>query len=130
MFLRGGAEGIETISQPTYQASMFDLLSAYARQRQKTAVSRVVLKQRTVWSLAEAREALERLAGVAAEWTVLDDFLLQYCADMQTARTVRASSFSASLEMVREGQLDIRQDRPFAPLWVRRKAPQPAEGVF
>jgi len=124
MFLRGGPEGLETISQANYHASLFDLLSAYARQRAKTAVSRVVLKQRNVWSLAEAREALERLAGVAAEWTVLDDFLLQYCVDLQTARTVRASSFSASLEMVREGHLDIRQDRPFAPLWLRRRAPQ------
>ncbi len=126
MFLRGGPEGIETISQATYQASLFDLLAAYARQRQKTATSRVVLKQRTVWSLAEARDALERLAGFAAEWTVLDDFLLQYCSDMQTARTVRASSFCASLEMVREGRFDIRQDGPFAPLWLRKRA-APAE---
>lgn len=125
-FLRGGPEGLQTVSQANYQASLFDLLSAYARQRQKTAISRVVLKQRTVWSLAEAREALERLAGVAAEWTVLDDFLLQYCVDMQTARTVRASSFSASLEMVREGHFDIRQDRPFAPLWLRRRPPRTA----
>ncbi len=125
-FLRGGPEGLQTVSQANYQASLFDLLSAYARQRHKTAISRVVLKQRTVWSLAEAREALERLAGVAAEWTVLDDFLLQFCVDMQTARTVRASSFSASLEMVREGHLDIRQDQPFAPLWLRRRTAQAA----
>ena len=133
MFMRGGPEGIETISQPKYQAKLFDLLSAYARQRQKSVTSRVVLKQRTVWSLAEAREALERLAGVAAEWTVLDDFLLHYCADMQTARTVRASAFSASLEMVREGRFDIRQDRPFAPLWMRRRSSdqeEPNAGLF
>lgn len=124
MFLRGGPEGIETISQPQYQAKLYDLLAAYARQRQKSASARVVLRQRAVWSLAEAREALERLAGVAGEWTVLDDFLLHYCVDMQTARTVRASAFSASLEMVREGRFDIRQDRAFAPLWVRRRAPE------
>jgi segregation and condensation protein A len=127
MFLRGGPEGVETISHPKFQASLYDLLSAYARQRQKTATSRVVLRQRTVWSLAEARDALERLIGVATEWTVLDDFLLHYCVDMQTARTVRASAFTASLEMVREGRFDIRQDRHFAPLWVRRRAPAQAE---
>jgi segregation and condensation protein A len=125
MFLRGGPEGIETISQPKYEAKLYDLLAAYARQRQKSATARVVLKQRNVWSLAEARDALERLAGVALEWTVLDDFLLQYCADMQTARTVRASAFTASLEMVREGRFDMRQDRPFAPLWVRRRPAEP-----
>ena len=121
MALRGGAEGIETVATPQWNASIFDLLSAYARQRQKQALSRVTLRQRAVWSLAEAREALERLSGMAQEWTVLDDFLLQYCVSPEVARTVRASSFSASLELVREGFLDLRQDRAFAPIWVRQK---------
>lgn len=121
MFLRGGPEGIETTIAPSYQASLFDLLSAYARQRQKHAQAKVTVRQRAVWSLAEAREVLERLAGVAAQWTVLDDYLLRYCVDILTARTVRASAFSASLEMVREGRFDIRQDRPFAPIWLRRR---------
>jgi segregation and condensation protein A len=123
IFLRGGPEGIETVTSSNYHASLYDLLSAYARQRQKSAQSRVTLRQRTVWSLAEAREALERLAGVAVEWTVLDDYLLRYCVDLPTARTVRASAFTASLEMVREGLFDMRQDRAFAPIWVRRRAP-------
>ena len=121
MALRGGAEGIETVATPQWQASIYDLLSAYARQRQKQALSRVTLRQRTVWSLAEAREALERLSGMAQEWTVLDDYLLEYCVSPEIARTVRASSFSASLELVREGRLDLRQDRAFAPIWLRRR---------
>ncbi len=125
MAMRGGGEGIETIATPQWQASIFDLLSAYARQRQKQALSKVTLKQRHVWSLAEAREALERLSGMAREWTVLDDYLLQYCVSPEVARTVRASSFSASLELVREGRLDLRQDRAFAPIWVRRKEEMP-----
>lgn len=120
--LRGGGEGIETIADPRWQATLHDLLSAYARQRQKNALSRVTLARRTVWSLEDARATLERLTGIASEWTVLDDFLLDYCVTPEMARTVRASSFSASLEFVREGKLDIRQDRPFAPLWVRRRS--------
>jgi segregation and condensation protein A len=125
MALRGGGEGIETVNTPQWNATIYDLLSAYARQRQKQALSRVTLKQRMVWSLAEAREALERLSGMAQEWTVLDDFLLEYCVSPEVARTVRASSFSASLELVREGRLDLRQDRAFAPIWVRRKHAEP-----
>ncbi|MFV0279955.1 MAG: segregation and condensation protein A [Rhodoblastus sp.] len=130
MAMRGGGEGIETVNSPQWQASIFDLLSAYARQRQKAALSRVTLKQRHVWSLAEARETLERLSGMALEWTVLDDYLLQYCVSPEVARTVRASSFCASLELVREGRLDIRQDRAFAPIWLRRRdARAPAASV-
>lgn len=120
VFLRGAAEGIDTSRGSRFQATLYDLLSAYARQRQKTAISRVTLRQRAVWSLAEAREALERLVGTAVEWMVLDDYLLQFCHDAPTARTVRASAFSATLELVREQRVELRQDRPFAAIWVKR----------
>jgi segregation and condensation protein A len=124
MFLRGAGERIETTLSTNFRANLFDLLTAYARQRQKSVISKVTLRQRSVWSLAEAREALERLAGAALEWTVLDDFLLQFCVDPATARTVRASAFSASLEMVREGRFHMRQDQAFSAIWVRRREPE------
>jgi segregation and condensation protein A len=125
LFLRGDPEGLDIVNAPLYQASLYDLLSAYARQRQKQALSLVSLKHRQVWSLADARELLERLVGVAMEWTALDDYLLSWGATPAQARTMRASTFSASLEMVREGLIDLRQDSAFAPLWVRRKQEPP-----
>jgi len=129
MFLRGAAEGVEISTRPKFEAELYDLLTAYARQRQKTAVTQVTLGQRAVWSLAEAREALDRLVGLALEWVALDDFLIQYCLDAPTARTVRASAFSASLEMAREGRIVLRQDRAFAPLWVKRGETPPLAGA-
>ncbi|QRG05145.1 segregation/condensation protein A [Xanthobacter dioxanivorans] len=109
-----------------YTATLYDLLTAYARQRQTQVLSHVTLKTRAVWSLAEARARLERLLGAEAvgAWMRLDQFLLDYMTEPGQRATVLASSFSASLEMVREGTLDIRQDAPFAPLWLR---PRPAE---
>jgi segregation and condensation protein A len=125
MFLRGEPEGISIVRRPHYQASLYDLLTAYARQRQRHALARVSVKNRIVWSLAEARVALERFAGIALEWRILDEYLCAYCTTPELARTVRASTFSASLEMVREGHLDIRQDHAFAPLWVRARPAEP-----
>ncbi len=125
-FLHGAPEGISIQRHSQFSTSMFDLLNAYARQRQKQALSRVTLKQRVVWSMTEARAAVERIAGVALEWQILDVFLLEYCVTPELRRTVRASSFSATLEMVREGHIDLRQDRPFAPLWIRRRVEAPA----
>lgn len=125
LFNRGAPEGLDIVNAPLYQASLYDLLAAYARQRQKQALSLVSVKHRQVWSLAEAREALERLVGQAMEWTALDDYLIAWIATPEQRRTVRASTFSASLEMVREGLIDLRQDRAFAPLWVRRKQEPP-----
>jgi segregation and condensation protein A len=103
-----------------YTATLYDLLSAYARQRQRQALSAVTLPKRTVWSLAEARDALFRLVGVAGEWTCIDQFLLEYVVEPAMRATVFASSFSASLEMVREGRIEIQQESAFAPIWMRR----------
>jgi segregation and condensation protein A len=122
VFARGEPQPIGIRKTTEWQASLYDLLSAYARQRQKNAITRFVVERRVVWSLAQAREAIERLAGVALEWTVLDDYLLQW-AEPQMQRTVRASAFSAALEMVREGHVDLRQDAAFAPLWIKARKP-------
>ncbi|MFS8038043.1 segregation and condensation protein A [Xanthobacter sp. AM11] len=111
----------------TYTATLYDLLTAYTRQRQTKALSHVTLRTRAVWSLAEARARLERLMGAEAvgEWMRLDQFLLDYLAEPEQRATALASSFSASLEMVREGMLDIRQDAPFAPLWLKPRVADP-----
>ena len=66
VFGRGEPEPIADIKRPEWTATLYDLLSAYAAQRQKTALAHVRFAPRTVWSLAEAREALERLVGVVA----------------------------------------------------------------
>lgn len=118
-FARGAPEAIATSASVVYQATLYDLLSAYARQRQKHARAHLRLVARAVWSLAEAREALTRLLGQASEWTEFDSWLTAYGVEPKMRRTARASAFSASLEMVREGQIELRQDRAFAPLWAR-----------
>ena len=125
-FARGEPEAVAVTRRSEYDANLYDLLAAYARQRQKQARARVRLRRRVVWSLAEAREALGRLLGAAVEWIDMDRWLLAYCVDPAQRRTARASSFSASLEFVREGKLELRQDRAFAPIWARAR---PDDGI-
>jgi segregation and condensation protein A len=120
VFRRGQPEPIAHIKRPQWTATLYDLLSAYAQQRQRTALSHVLLAQRTVWSLAEAREAVERLIGQCTDWTRLDEYLISYVLDTSSARTVFASSFASTLELVREGLMEVQQQTAFAPLYVRR----------
>jgi segregation and condensation protein A len=126
VFSRGAPEPVEIRREALWEASLYDLLSAYGRQRQKRAASRVTMPQRQVWSLVEAREALQRLVGEARDWTALDAYLVRYMVAPQMRPTVLASALSATLEMAREGHLVLRQDEPFAPIWVRRRGDLPA----
>ena len=128
-FARGMPQPVVVQKTAEWQGTVYDLLSAYARQRQKTAMSRVQFKKRFVWSLVEAREALQKAVGRALDWTPLDSYLIHYMSELSMVTTVRASAFVATLEMVREGILDIRQDEPFAPLMLRAKPSPPAQTI-
>jgi segregation and condensation protein A len=121
IFARGLPEPIAEIKKPVWSATLYDLLTAYAGQRQKQARAYVRLPKRTVWSLAEARETLERMIGEITEWSVLDEYLIAYMVDPSHAATVRASSFAAALELVREGRIELHQQAAFAPLYGRKR---------
>jgi segregation and condensation protein A len=123
VFCRGMPEGVRTIREKQYTAQIYDLLQAYADQRVR-AVKRVhVVKARPVWSIKEARQRLEKLLGQSVgNWLQLGVFLERYLPATVDGRTVLASSLGATLEMAREGLLEIRQDGPYAPIYMRTRA--------
>src|SRR5262249_14352677 len=86
-------------------------------------------RKRTVWSLAEARETLERLLGQSPDWTRLDEYLISYVVEPSLAPTVFASSFASTLELVREGLMEVHQQGAFAPLYVRKRQSTANGGV-
>ncbi len=129
LFARGLPEGIRIVRSSVYQASIFDLLKAYADQRQRNAVTEVKWGGRIVWSIKQARDRLTSLLGSEPDWTVLDKFLEEYKPSPVLGRTVTASSFGATLELAREGYVELRQHQHFGPLyvkWLNRKADESA----
>jgi len=131
VFQRGQPEPIAEIKHPQWSATLYDLLSAYATRRQIQSRSVVRVPKRTVWSLAEAREALERLIGQSMDWSPLDRYLVAYLVEPGMIATVLASSFAAALELIREGRLEAHQQGAFSPLYLRKinnADGNPAEG--
>lgn len=120
VFRRGAPEMVIVDKTSLFQASLYDLLSAYTTQRQRTAVTQVEITSRTVWSLQEARDYLTGMIGEIDDWVALDQFLLRYLAAPDQRATVLASSFAASLELVREGKLEIKQHSAFEPIFMRK----------
>lgn len=120
VFPRGAPEALVVEKTSNFTASLYDLLTAYASQRQRQTLSHVTIARRRVWSLADARLILSRMIGKLADWTALDQYLIRYLSDPEERATAIASSFAACLEMVREGQLEIRQEGAFQPIYMRR----------
>ena len=121
VFARGMPEMVIVEKRNEYSASLYDLLTAYAVQRQRQAITNVRIAKRGVWSLKEARDILIRLIGEFRDWTALDQFLTQYLNSAEERSTAIASSFAATLELVREGAIEMRQQEAFAPLYLRNR---------
>ncbi len=123
IFPRGMPEGVKTIRERQYTAEIYDLLKAYSDQRSRRVVKRAhVVKRRQVWSIKEARTHLYRLVGQSTGgWVQLDFFLEQYLPSPELSKTAMAASFGATLEMARDGLVELQQAEPYAPIYLRRR---------
>lgn len=123
IFMRGQPEMMLVEQKKLYGATLYDLLAAYAGMRQRQAASHVEVGKRAVWSLKHARRVLlyflENMPD--SDWFAFDRCLADHVSAQEERLTAMASAFAASLEMVREGEMEIRQADAFAPLYMRSR---------
>ena len=121
VFNRGSPEPLIVDTKTEFADNLVDLIKAYATRRtQEFAHHEYHIARLPVWSIQEARTALESLIGKMDDWGRLDHWLVEYLVEPEKRRSVIASTFSASLELAREGTVEIRQEDAFRPIYMRR----------
>ena len=118
VFARGAPEGLKVIRKAAWQAELFDLIAAYGAVTARNKPVMHVVSRRPVMTLEAALQRVEAMLGHAMDWTALERFL-PATLDPQLARSSRASSFLAMLELAKQGRLELRQEGAFDTLWVR-----------
>ena len=118
VFPCGNPEGLRLIRQSAWQATPYDLFAAYGALKARTQPAMHIVVHRAVMALDEAILRVERMLGMAIEWTRIEAFV-PASLDLAYARSALASSFVAALELARQGRLELLQDAPFAALEVR-----------
>ena len=119
MFVRGTPEAVVVTRHHTYDLSMYDLLKAYAEHKTREAVADIHILKRNVFTLDQAISRLSDMLGLALDWTNLEQFMPTDIEDQQLVKSIKASMFSASLEMAKVGKADLVQKQIFGPLFVR-----------
>jgi segregation and condensation protein A len=122
VFARGKPEGVRVIRTPEWQADLYELLKAYSVQRVRgTFTEHYEVKKLPILAIEDARRRLENLIGAAMDWGRIDSFFPPDFGSGKKRRSALASTLSATLEMVKDGKLEIRQTGPFQPVYVRRR---------
>ena len=122
VFLRGRPEGLPNIDRPAYEASLYELLSAYAQGHRRRHTRVLTIEASSLYSLDEALRYLAGFVGHVPEWRELAAFLPDELRGAVYRRSVLAATFAATLELSRAGRVELRQDRAFGPLYLRSAA--------
>lgn len=121
-FARGAPETVARTRRIAWQAGLIDLMRAYAHVRTRDDFRPYAFDRRDVFTMEQALERVRRMIGFAGEWTDLAQFLpAGWDTGDSRTRSATAATFAATLELAREGRLEIRQGAPFAPISIRRR---------
>ena len=119
VFPRGVPEGLPLVSRFAYDATLYDLLKAYGDSRRRTVGGVLEIRAPELYSMDDALARLGKLLGRLPEWRTLMSFLPPNLRDGLVGRSAVASTFAASLELVRAGRAQLRQDVAFGPIYLR-----------
>ena len=123
VFVRGAPEGLRVDRRNRWQCSWFDLVRAYGDVKVRAQPVVHVVHDRPVMTLDSALSRVSAMLGVSLDWIELRDFLPPASqgewADPRLRRSALASSFVATLELARQGKIELDQSEAFAPLYVR-----------
>jgi len=122
IFARGIPEKVSRVKSVTYTANLLDLMQAYARLRTRDEFRPFTMDRDAVFTMEQALERMRGLVGYALDWTDIASYLPDgWGADPARRRSATAATFAASLELAKEGKVEIRQSDTFAPILLRKR---------
>lgn len=120
-FVRGEVEQLPVSTKIVYQVSLFELLKGYGDQKRRQTGDVLAIREREdIFSVEDALRRLQTLIGRTPDWTTLASYLPEGLRPGLNRRSAVATTFVATLELVKSGKAMVRQERPFGPIFVRR----------
>jgi segregation and condensation protein A len=121
-FVRGLTEDVQRRRTVNYSANLLDLMQGYARIRTKDDFRPFVMDRESVLTMEQALERLRRMIGFMGDWTDIASYLPDgWSENSKKLRSATASTFAASLELAKEGKIEIWQDSTFSPIQIRKR---------
>lgn len=125
IFARGEEEALTVKTDIEWTASLSDLLNAYSRIKTRDDYQPLHMKRAPVYSLDDAVKRLREMVGITVEWRVLATYIpSEWLSTPIRRKSALASHFSAMLELVKQGDAEIRQDDTFGPIQLRAARPE------
>lgn len=125
IYARGMPEGLKVETDVTWDIDLYDILKAYGDIRRRQDSTEYELPTFAIMSLGDALERLGKMLGGLPRngpysmWVSLMSMMPERIKDRLYARSSLASTFTAGLEMAKQGKVELKQDGAFRPIYLR-----------
>ena len=122
IFFRGIKEGIKKKNTPKYSLSLYELIKSYADFKKRQNFSSIEIKKLKTYTMEEAIKKITSMFEKLKDWCDIMDLIPKtFKIKKNLRRTGYAGSFVAGLELVREGDLLIKQKKLFDKVYLKTK---------
>ena len=117
---RGMKSGINSIYNSEYKVSLFDLLKSYSTVLMTKDYQKINIPRLPVFTTEDGIKTIKDFFGKLLDWKKLDDLIPKNFKKVKKyKRTGTAGIFAGSLELVKEGNLEIKQKGLFEDIYIK-----------
>ena len=123
VFYGGSFEGVNIKYNITYKASLFDILKTYSNLiNKKNQATRLSISLSELYSVDQAIQRIKSIFGTIKEWTNFMNLIPQFGKNTLVNKSSITSNFVASLELVKNGFVEVKQTETFGNIYIRSKS--------
>ena len=120
IYMRGIKGGIRSIYSTEYNLTLYEVLKAYSSIIMTKDFHRINIPKLPVFTTEDGIKRIKEFFGTLIEWKNIDDLIPKnFKKGLQNKKTGKAGIFAGSLELVKEGNITLRQNKLFDDLYIK-----------
>ena len=120
VFMRGVKGQIRSIYNSEYSLTLFELFKAYSNIIMTKDFQRINIPKLPVFTTEEGINQIKSFFGKLSDWKNINELVpLNFTSSKNLKRSGIAGMFSGSLELAKEGNISIKQDKLFEDIFIK-----------
>ena len=126
IFYRGTKGGIRSINNPVYKVTLYELLKAYSTVKTQSVFQKIDIPKLPVMTTQEGIKQIKDNMNIIENWKKINELIPEaFNKSLKSKKSGLASIFTASLELTKDGIINIMQEKLFSEILIKKSSHTP-----
>ena len=126
LFYRGTKGGIRSVNNPVYKVTLYELLKAYSIVKTQSIFQKIDIPKLPLMTTQEGIKQIKNNMQSINDWKKISDLVPDsFNKSLKLKKSGLASIFTASLELTKDGIINIMQEKLFGDILIKKSSHTP-----